>query len=411
MKISFVRVSFVLLSVLFLMTGVSIAQDGEAPPESPPIEQPLVREGDFALTLSEALELGVTDNETEAVNLLNSAGIAPLNGWIADYPVTPDIVGELRASVAEAADAGKLSTGKDAALVIYQDVVEEYGLSIRVGEGQGATGWGQEPASKDLNEYYTTQGPPVVTYYAPPPAYAYMYTWVPYQFWWWNYWYPGFFVLVDFDVRMHFHERVRYRPYDRFRPRFYERARPRTHDRVRPGERARLDMDRRQGEFLSNHFRERKTNTVRRIDPTRRASAVTSGVAGGTRTEYGGTRGFVQPRLRGGTRSSAFDRFGSTRIDGAASDRGFQSRTGAGITPRSAAPRAAVPGRDITNRQRLDLDKARQERAVQGRTTQTQERVNQGRPYRGDQTKRDVRKEGFRDSRGGTFHGGGRRQR
>lgn len=383
---------------------------------NPPIEQPLVREGDLAVSLVEALGLGATEDETEAVNRLNSAGIAPRNGWIADYPVTPDIAGELQASIGEAADSDRLSMGKDAALIVFQDVIEENGLSIRVGEGQGAAGWGEEPASTDINNYYDTEGPPVVTYYAPPPAYAYMYTWVPYPFWWWNFWYPGFFVLVDFDVRFHVHERVHFRPHDRLRPHFHERVRPRPHDRIRPHERVRprIDKDRKPGEFISNHFRDRRTDRVRRIDPTQRFRGETTigdiggarGEAGGTRGEMRGTRGFNTPRFRGGTRSSAFDRFGSTRIDGAASDRGFRSRSGAGIIPRrdvpgrEVTPRRDAPGKDVPGREVSPY-----------RSAPTRDRVDQGKTRTVEPRKRDVRKEGFRDSRGGTFHGGGRRNR
>ena len=383
------------------MPGVSRAQDGQADGANPPIEQPLVREGDFALTLAEALGLGTTEDETEAANILNAAGIAPENGWIADYPVTPDVVGELQASVGDAADAGRLSIGKDAALIVFRDVAVEYGLSIRVGEGQGGTGWGEDPASEDLNDYYETEGPPVITYYAPPPAYAYMYTWVPYPFWWWNFWYPGYFVLVDFDLRIHFFDRVRILPHDRFRPHFHERPRSFTHDRVRPGVRPRLDIkDRRDGKFISNHYHDRRTGSVRRIDPTKRSQSVIIPSTGTTRTEFRGTRGYNVPRPHGGTRSSAFDRSGSSRVDGAASDRGFRSRTGAGIVPRREVPaREVAPRREITPRERLDRDRSVQDRAAQGA-------VKTGEPR-----KRDVRKEGFRDSRGGTFHGGGRRQR
>lgn len=403
MNISFVRLLFIISSVLFMMPGVSNAQDGQAEGANPPIEQPLVREGDFALTLAEALGLGTTEDETEATNILNTAGIAPENGWVVDYPVTPDVVGELQASVGEAADAGRLSIGKDAALIVFRDVVDEYGLSIRVGEGQGATGWGEDPASEDLNDYYETEGPPVITYYAPPPAYAYMYTWVPYPFWWWNYWYPGYFVLVDFDVRIHLFDRVRIRHHDRFRPHFHERPRHVKHDRVRPGERARPRIkDRRPGEFISNHFHDRRTDSVRRIDPTKRSRSV---VTGTTRTEFRGTRGFNAPRPHGGTRSSAFDRSGSGRVDGAASDRGFRSRTGAGIVPRREVPaREVAPRREVTPRERLDRDRSVQDRFQR-------DRAAQGTVKTGEPRKRDVRKEGFRDSRGGTFHGGGRRQR
>ena len=69
----------------------------------PPVAQPLVREGDFAVKLVSALNLGQTDNEAEAESILSHAGIAPTNGWIADYPVTPEIVGELLQSIQAAA--------------------------------------------------------------------------------------------------------------------------------------------------------------------------------------------------------------------------------------------------------------------------------------------------------------------
>lgn len=406
MNKTFVRLFFIISSVLFLMPGVSGAQGSQADGESPPIEQPLVREGDFALTLVEALSLGATEDETEATNILNAAGIAPENGWVADYPVTPDVVGELQSSVGDAADAGRLSIGKDAALIVFRDVVSEYGLSIRVGEGQGATGWGEDPASEDLNNYYETAGPPVITYYAPPPAYAYMYTWVPYPFWWWNFWYPGYFVLVDFDVRIHLFDRVRIHPHDRFRPHFHERPRPVPHDRVRLDERARPRIkDRGPGKFISNYFHERRTDSVRRIDPTKRSRSVIFPSTGTARTEFGGTRGFNAPRPHGGTRSSAFDRSGSGRVDGAASDRGFRSRTGAGIVPRREVPaREVAPQRVITPREKLDRDRSVQDRLQRDRPAQ-------GAVKTGEPRKLDVRREGFRDSRGGTFHGGGRRQR
>jgi hypothetical protein len=49
-----------------------------------------------------------------------------------------------------------------------------------------------------INNYYSNQGPPVVTYYAPPPDYDYLYSWVPCPFWWVDFWFAGFFILHDF---------------------------------------------------------------------------------------------------------------------------------------------------------------------------------------------------------------------
>ena len=64
-----------------------------------------------------------------------------------------------------------------------------------------------------------------------------MYSWVPYPFWWVDFWFPGFFVLNDFHrviiinrrvviVTNHFHDRHHHRafridPADRFRGRTY----------------------------------------------------------------------------------------------------------------------------------------------------------------------------------------------
>jgi hypothetical protein len=64
--------------------------DGNTQP--PPAAVPLVREGAFALNLA-ALSLDHPTSEVEAESILGTAGIAPSNGWIADYPVTPDIIG------------------------------------------------------------------------------------------------------------------------------------------------------------------------------------------------------------------------------------------------------------------------------------------------------------------------------
>ena len=50
-----------------------------------------------------------------------------------------------------------------------------------------------------IDNYYSDEGPPVVTYYAPPPDYAYLYAWDPFPFWCGGFWFPGYYVLNDFD--------------------------------------------------------------------------------------------------------------------------------------------------------------------------------------------------------------------
>ena len=178
-----------------LVPVISIAQIA-----NPPVEQPLLREGTLAVRMVEALNLGSTTDEVEAESLLSSVGIMPRNGWIADYPVTPDIIGELKASLTEAADSARITVGKEEALKAFDDVLKTYGVAVAP-DTSGREGESASVGSSDstvINNYYYDYGPPVVTYYAPPPAYSYLYTWVPYPFWWWDWWFPGFYVLVDF---------------------------------------------------------------------------------------------------------------------------------------------------------------------------------------------------------------------
>ncbi len=327
-KVPFFRIMIFALLLLFV-SGAAMAQTAAV--SNAPIAQTLVREGDFAVKLVKALNLGTTSDESQAESTLASLGIAPKNGWIADYPVTPDVAGEIQASVSSAADAGKLPMARDAALSAFQDVLSGYGLPIKAGGAQEAVEPSEEnyPDTTVVNNYYYDQGPPVVTYYAPPPDYAYLYTWVPYPFWWANFWYPGYYCLVDFDVVW----------YDRHHHR----------------------------EFVSNHYRDPGTGRVFRVDPTNRARggvftrsgervlspAATRGAqAILRRSQSGEFRGYGVTRPSPGTRSGAFQRWGSSRFEGAASTRGFQSRSTAGqlparsfAAPPTAAPRSFAPAR------------------------------------------------------------------
>ena len=74
--------------------------------------------------------VGNTDDEVEAETRLGEIGITPRNGWIADYPVTPDILGELQKSVSDAADARKLSMSRDEALKRLNDVSAQLGVGV-----------------------------------------------------------------------------------------------------------------------------------------------------------------------------------------------------------------------------------------------------------------------------------------
>ena len=216
---------------LMVMPFAVYSQEQAASNSPPPVSQKLIPEGDFALKLATALNLGTASNEAQAEDALSSVGIAPKNGWIADYPMTPIIIGELQNAVVAAADAHKLPLGKDDALRAFQDVTTEFGLAVVPGSpGQYAENQAQ-PDPAEINNYYYDEGPPIVTYYPPPWDYYYLYAWVPYPFWWGGFFFTGFFCLNDFhrDIFFGGHHH-----------------------------------------FISNHFVDPKTHAVTHVNPTTR---------------------------------------------------------------------------------------------------------------------------------------------
>jgi len=250
---------------------------GKTSTKAPPIGQPLVREGDFAVKLAEALKIGQAQSEAEAENMLALAGITPKNGWIADYPVTPDIIGELQNTVTEAAASGKLAMKKDEALKAFQDLTGQQNLPVRPDIESQYVGAEQPPAGvappenypeyyepSEINDYYYDQGPPIVTYYPPPWDYYYLYAWVPYPFWYSGFWFPGFFCLRDFH-------RVGF-------------------------------MHGRQG-IISNHFIDPRTRGVVPIDPATRGT----GRLPHTFADASPGRGFTSPQAVRGA-ASIFER-------------------------------------------------------------------------------------------------------
>ena len=147
-----------------------------------PTEQNLISEGSLAMKLAAALKMGEVKNEAEAESKLASVGIMPRNGWIADYPVTPKVVGELQNAIAAAADSGKLAMKKDEAIKALQDLVADIG-----GQPEGV-----EPSPEE-------QPPPEPYYYY--PYYPYYYPYYPYYY---PYPYPYFYYY-----RFPFHHRWR----------------------------------------------------------------------------------------------------------------------------------------------------------------------------------------------------------
>ena len=166
----------------------------------PPVAQPLVREGDFAVNLAALYGLGAPANETEAEDLLSSAGVIPLNGWISDYPVTPEVLGQLQEAAARAATEGRLSMTADKATQLLYDLASQKNLPVPAGPGSKADAAQKAPEQPAIYNYYAGYGPPIITYYPPPPAYFYLYAWVPYPVWWYGYWYSGFYICNNFST-------------------------------------------------------------------------------------------------------------------------------------------------------------------------------------------------------------------
>ncbi len=256
--------------------GPVAAQPEKAAAKAPPVSQQLIPEGDFALKLATALKLGTPATEVQAEDILTAVGIAPKNGWIADYPMTPVIMNQVRNAVAAAAALNKLPMGKDKALQAFEGLTAEFGLAIAPGPEQYAEG--RPPSSSEyvpppvINEYYYNEGPPVVTYYPPPWDYNYLYAWVPYPFWCSGFFFSGFFILNDFH---HFHH----------------------HHHFHHGH-----------HLISNHFVDPKTHASLRVDPTTR----TVGTAAKRTPRGTGSRGFASPEARKGA-TAIFNRSANGR--------------------------------------------------------------------------------------------------
>lgn len=240
----------------------STTQTGINPPS---VEQTLVPESVFAMQLAEALKLGPVSDAAKAEELLSGLGIEPKNGWIAEYPVTPEVLGDIETGIAMASDQGKITFTKDEALKLFGDVKARLGFDVKPGpnppaglikkpdnttvymftDNNGVTHFTDDqdsipeesrkktktisqstlnqlsggiggrtakspgpqytakPNPEVINQQYNEQGPPVVTYYAPPDPYSYLYSWVPYPFWSTGFYYPGYYVLNDFHRRVH----------------------------------------------------------------------------------------------------------------------------------------------------------------------------------------------------------------
>ena len=193
--------------------------------QRPPIEQPLVSEGEYAVELASALNLTSSHDEAAAESSLSSISIAPRNGWISDYPMTPDIIAEVRESAARSASSGSLSISEADATRTVDSVSIAMNLPVKAADEKYTYESSSSSSSEyqsssapppppevseyvepsDVEEYYDEYGPPIVSYYPPPWAYGYLYDWVPWPFWWGGFGFGGFFMLGDFDGHYHHH--------------------------------------------------------------------------------------------------------------------------------------------------------------------------------------------------------------
>jgi hypothetical protein len=204
--------AYVLAAGLLLNPFAAFAADyGSQPPQTkqdPPVAQPLVREGDFALKLAAKLDLGLPTDEAVAEEMLAKVGVVPVNGWLSDYPVTPEIVGQLQDAIAKAAADGKLPMKTDEATRGLYSLTAEMNLPTPAGPGSASSAGPAgstsppEPSTNPavINNYYYDEGPPVITYYPPPYDYYYLYGWVPYPVFWFGFWFPGFYICHNFTT-------------------------------------------------------------------------------------------------------------------------------------------------------------------------------------------------------------------
>jgi hypothetical protein len=197
-----------LAGLLLLPSDGNTQTDQGATTGTPPVAQALVREGDFAVRLVEALGLGSQQDEEGAEAVLSSAQIAPGMGWVSDFPVTPEVMGDLQRTVAAAADTRRLPMEKDEALKNMRAASAELGIPVAVDTDPADAstanigpeqGYGGNEDSAWVDRYYEDYGAPVITYYPPPEDYYDQYVWVPYPFWYSGYYFTGFYCLHDFN--------------------------------------------------------------------------------------------------------------------------------------------------------------------------------------------------------------------
>jgi hypothetical protein len=116
--------------ILLAMPGGVSAQSGRGGMNLPLRVQAPVREGDFAVGLVAALDMGTVGSEREAMGLLVSYGIEPEHGWISNHPMTFKIFNDLEEAVRAAAETRELPMGKEEAVEAVENLALRLGLPV-----------------------------------------------------------------------------------------------------------------------------------------------------------------------------------------------------------------------------------------------------------------------------------------
>lgn len=187
----------------------SLAYAGQA------IAPVVVRQGEFAVRLAETLTLETApDDEDDAIRALVALGIEPAAGWQPDQAMTPQIVTELRADLADAIYAGRLLMEPNAARAAFDELLAELGLPLPAepapayaGTNPPLNSYGPYCDATATHYFYGSYGLPIYSYCYPPAAFLHYYSWVPCGFRAHGHTFAGFFILTQVHVIPRVHGR------------------------------------------------------------------------------------------------------------------------------------------------------------------------------------------------------------
>ena len=131
--------------------------------ENSAVSSGLAREGDFAIKLAEVLKLGTARTRLKQRTCWLQPVSHRKNGWIADYPLTPDIIGEVRTSISLALDSRKIAMKKDEASLAVQVLIDNQ-RKLQDSASQEQT--------SEYGDYLSASHEAYDPYYSPEPYYS-----------------------------------------------------------------------------------------------------------------------------------------------------------------------------------------------------------------------------------------------